>query len=119
MDTDISKISSEVEVKANIFCYQKYSFFVQTCRSALYTTDSEKVYHFEGCLSKFRSEITENKEMVIWIAIAALLALVKKILPFKRGNQILFLGCNSTRHHGNVYDHWGLNISMLDKLLQS
>ena len=62
MDTDISKISTEVE----------------TCRSALYTTDSEKVYHFEGCLSKFRSEITENKEMVIWIAIAALLALVTK-----------------------------------------
>lgn len=64
MDTDISKISTEVD----------------TCRSALYTTDSEKVYHFEGCLSKFRSEITENKEMVIWIAIAALLALVATLL---------------------------------------
>ena len=66
MDTDISKISTEVE----------------TCRSVLYTTDSEKVYHFEGCLSKFRSEITENKEMVIWIAIAALLALVTKYRIF-------------------------------------
>ena len=34
-------------------------------------------------MSKFRSEITENKEMVIWIAIAALLALVKNYNFYK------------------------------------
>ena len=105
MDTDISKISTEVE----------------TCRSALYTTDSEKVYHFEGCLSKFRSEITDNKEMVIWIAIAALLALVIQILQFYFDfRKCILSGCNTTCHYGHVYDYWGLkNISMWINLLQS
>lgn len=64
MDKDISKISSEVDI----------------CRNTLYTPDSEKVYHFEGCLSKFRAEITENKELVIWVALAAVLALVATLL---------------------------------------
>ena len=64
VDTDIHKISSEVE----------------TCRSALYSTDSEKIYHFEGCLSKFRSEITENKEMVMNKDMCSLLNEVKFLI---------------------------------------
>ena len=105
MDMDISKISTEVE----------------TCRSALYTTDSEKVYHFEGCLSKFRAEITDNKEMVIWIAIAALLALVTKILQFFfDSRKCISSGCNITCHYGHVYDYWSLKyFSMWIKLFQS
>ena len=48
----------------------------QACQSTVYTKGAEDMYHFEGCLTKFRNKINENKEIVIWVAIAALLALV-------------------------------------------
>ena len=51
----------------------------QACQSVVYTKGAEDMYHFEGCLTKFRNKINENKEIVIWVAIAALLALVNML----------------------------------------
>merc|ERR1719410_300840 len=63
-DKDITSISSDVAA----------------CQSTEYTKGAEDMYHFEGCLTKFRNKINENKEIVIWVAIAALLALVATLL---------------------------------------
>ena len=38
---------------------------------------AEDMYHFEGCLEKFKKQIVNNKELVIWVSIAALLSLVR------------------------------------------
>ena len=41
------------------------------------------MYHFEGCLEKFKKQIVNNKELVIWVSIAALLSLVRITLNAK------------------------------------
>jgi len=63
-DVDISQIAGEVE----------------GCQVAVFSKTTEEMYHFEGCLEKFKKQIVNNKELVIWVSIAALLSLVATLL---------------------------------------
>ena len=69
----------------NIFFYFKqkqtldiffHNFKSKGCQVAVFSKTTEEMYHFEGCLEKFKKQIVNNKELVIWVSIAALLSLV-------------------------------------------
>ena len=118
MDTDISKISSEVEVKANIFGCQKYSYFrsdVPIC--AVHHRLGEGL-PFRGMFVKIPIRDHREQGNGHLDCHRGSFGFGKKNITIlmRRSESSLCLGCNSSRHHGNVYDHWGLNISMLDKL---
>ena len=51
--------------------------FYQNCRRTVYSSESLETFYFEGCLSKFKSQIVDNKEVIIWVAIAAVMILVR------------------------------------------
>ena len=46
-------------------------------------TDTNQVYYFEGCFSKFEDQVKKNKTVVMWAtAVAALLMVKMKFLMF-------------------------------------
>lgn len=55
---------------------------MEKCRSARFTfsEDPSTPYYFDGCLSKFKEQVTNNKELVIWISLSAMIALVATLL---------------------------------------
>jgi len=53
---------------------------ILNCRRTVYSSESSDTYFFEGCLSKFKSQIVDNKEVIIWVAIAAVMILVVTLL---------------------------------------
>lgn len=44
----------------------------------MYSSELMKTYYFDGCLSKFKDQVVDNKEVIIWVAIATLMILVRK-----------------------------------------
>ena len=46
-------------------------------------TDTNQVYYFDGCFSKFEDQVKKNKTVVIWAtAVAALLMVKMQFLMF-------------------------------------
>ena len=44
----------------------------------MYSSELMKTYYFDGCLTKFKDQVVDNKEVIIWVAIATLMILVRK-----------------------------------------
>jgi len=53
---------------------------ILTCREKVYSSELMKTYYFDGCLSKFKEQVVDNKEVIIWVAIATLMILVVTLL---------------------------------------
>ena len=45
-------------------------------------TETNQVYFFDGCFSKFEDQVKKNKEVVIWATVGAALVMVNISLKF-------------------------------------
>ena len=54
-------------------------------------TDTNKVYYFDGCFSKFEDQVKKNKEVVIWATAGAALVMVRtNVLPISPHQNTFF-----------------------------
>ena len=61
-------------------------------------------YYFDGCLSKFKAQVVDNKEVIIWVAIATLMVLVRRP-KYKNLSGIFDLsGGHSAGDSGHVHE---------------